>query len=651
MTATVAGLKRPLPSSSRAESAIYAPLPPSIQPAGGQPQGSLAEGASRGRGPSGGHEDEEDEDDEDDESLDEDHFGEEDDDHRMAELLSRRREEQVSLAEALSLDVETTGILLRHCRGDHDRVLERYTTDYDSLLREAGVAPVRLKQGAAPEELAAAAELQPMLTLQLGDEAIEVPLGAARCCVTIANLLEDTDATAIPLPISCIDAASVRHVISYCSTLHSHGKLRANERWNKELLPALAGRPGVVASPDGASMSLVNLVRATAYLDQSQLMPLALQAAAERCLRHRSASEIRVALSLPDDLSVEESRAAEQENLFTPDQPEAGSSSLGNDPPPPTPSPAPPLVGRQLTSVQIDDDELLYHMVATLTPDEVRIVKGACRRLRSISRRVLCSGQTGVGKSSVLQLIKMGAPVALVRERLDSQAGIGASSEVNEADFPIAATPLGLATIKRDVELARILCERGADVNKRFRSQYLIKNAPNRRGHRDGKTGSLTPLECAISLSFHTAVELEMVELLLAYGASTTNLLHRVPTPPVVTRLIAAGADVNEAIPQFDPLASDYAPRFRFDPEAMPFLPQGGSSTWVRLGGWRPLHAAAAAIDVDAVRLLLQAGADSSAAAEVEFKVWTRAFSALEIVQIVKQDVPEKVQQLVALLR
>ena len=83
----------------------------------------------------------------------------------------------------------------------------------------------------------------------------------------------------------------------------------------------------------------------------------------------------------------------------------------------------------------------------------------------------------------------------------------------------------------------------------------------------------------------------------------------------------------------------------------MPFLPQGGSSTWVRLGGWRPLHAAAAAIDVDAVRLLLQAGADSSAAAEVEFKVWTRAFSALEIVQIVKQDVPEKVQQLVALLR
>jgi hypothetical protein len=59
-----------------------------------------------------------------------------------------------ALAAIIGLDEETTSILLRHCGGDEDRMLERYFVDAKGLLREAVIQDTAAVQDSALESAA-----------------------------------------------------------------------------------------------------------------------------------------------------------------------------------------------------------------------------------------------------------------------------------------------------------------------------------------------------------------------------------------------------------------------------------------------------------------------------------------------------------------
>ena len=158
-------------------------------------------------------------------------------------------------------------------------------------------------------------------------------------------------------------------------------------------------------------------------------------------------------------------------------------------------------------------------------------------------------------------------------------------------------TPLSAAVLDNNVEMARLLLEAGANVDS---------------------GGMLTPLESALIGGGNAASEGEMVRLLLDAGADvhadTVMLLWLAAgnqgAAPVLRLLLEAGADV-DARGSFGRTALHETVRYREVESARRLLSVGASVDAPDDRGETPLFWAKCD-DIEAVRLLLEAGANSN---------------------------------------
>ncbi len=521
----------------------------------------------------------------DDDDDDDASFAASDDNDELATTLACRRERLAALATAISLDEDTAGALLRHCGGSEERVLERYLDDADALLREAGLRmpPAQpLGGGNSDQEGTALAAVpedeQPLVTLQRGDEVTEVALDVARRCETIAKLLDDTDTLVVPIPTACVGQTPLVDILRFCTELRG-GATPSERLWARELLPSMVGAPGVAEMPVDASERLLSLLRAAAYLGQPQLLELALHAAADHLLRRRGAAEIRAALGLAADLTLDEARAAEQEPLLTP---------VGTDLAVPVADP-PPLL----------DDDLMAGLICTLDAAEIRVVKGSCAMLRTLGRQVLCSVAWQARHLPVLELLQLDAPLESIRARL-RHPDVDATAEATAPSFPQQSTPLGLAVMRKDAAAVRVLLEHGAQ--------------PNQRHYR---------LQCGFPWPLQSAVlddAVELVAILLQYGAIHAGLalLHMARSERMASALIDAGLDVNEGLE----IRSGTPPVIRATGVSLLGVdePMVDDHAYNVVRGFTPLHAAAGTqarpgYNHDVIVALLAAGASVEARA------------------------------------
>lgn len=411
-------------------------------------------------------------------------------------------------------------------------------------------------------------EPQPFLTLQLGDdESIEVPMDIACQCQYITNIVNDTDASIVPIAAACADPTSVRAVLRLCEALvRPGGTDHAQRLWEDELSPAMD------------SAAIFRLLRSASYLDQPETVTLLL-AAAVRQLRLKTSAELRTFFALPADLTTAESRAAEAEHIFTPE----------------------PLVdsGRAIidtaltaTSGESLDEHTCFHVLSQMDESDLRLLKGSCRWLRSLSRQVLTSKDWQVRNLSAIQLFEAGAGIEAIDARLGRFTG-----EVEAVSFPRKHTLLAMAVLKNDEPLASTLVDKyHANVDIKFKLDSA-RSCPTVLEYAvvHGQVGILAALLRGRAQSegsqYHDARYFRK--------AGTSDLLHCASRPQIAQLLIDAGADVNR------PSSSERAR-----------LELGWALHVV--SNVSPLHSAAARGLTDLARVLIDAGANVHATMAVE---------------------------------
>jgi ankyrin repeat protein len=189
-------------------------------------------------------------------------------------------------------------------------------------------------------------------------------------------------------------------------------------------------------------------------------------------------------------------------------------------------------------------------------------------------------------------------------------------------------TPLMLAVERCDPEIARLLLERGADVNAkqingrpalmeaiRCNNRYelvplLLDYGADPNAVEDGKWGSG---ETAFSMAIYNG-DFEMVNLLLDRGAliregPTVPLLDAMENTETVKLLLLRGADVNEK--RGDGFTALMSAAASGKIETMKLLLEKRADVNARdKDGWTPLMHAALSCQANAVTLLLKAGAN-----------------------------------------
>jgi len=562
-----------------------------------------------------------------------------DGDDDVTAKLKRRRLEKSNLAEALSLDEDAAGILLRYCGNSASRVMERYVEDEQKLFAEAGLswvggedrdevgAPVIEGDGQSNES-----QPQPQVMLQVGDVQIEVLTATVRRCHYIANLLDDTDATVVPIPATCVDETCLREALWFCRALQEDSTNEGSQRrFISELHIADATR-------------FFRLFNTAAFLALPELLDVVTQELRRR-LRQKSADELRAFFQWPVDLSFEEAVAAEQEHPLTPatwtlssDGDEwlvkrrvrlhslrsaaALNGALGTVQRyhPPTrryvvrlqdamwngaseikllasnlaephghscPSPG----GATLLAVDVTaasdsgvptlDENVICDLLTSLDEGDLRVIKGACRSTLNHARRVMTSDQWQVRHLTTVQMIEYGARAYVVDWRLQQhpeevQQLHRVHSHMRGTQSANMRTLLTLATWKQDVALVRALLEHGAD--PRMKSHISMHDTEER-----WFMGEHSPLHLAVLFSMP-----EIVQMLLERGANdlSHNLLFSVSSVAVARLLVAAGHSVNETC--FTTCVEDRHGQYSLWPVFDAF-----DLSCMGLQGMQPLHSAA----------------------------------------------------------
>ena len=284
---------------------------------------------------------------------------------------------------------------------------------------------------------------------------------------------------------------------------------------------------------------------------------------------------------------------------------------------------------------------MLFSCLVLLTEPEVRVVKGACARLRALGRQVFASCVWQAAHLPLLEHLKLGTPTAHVRARLDATD----NDAINKPGYPRLMRPLGCALAQRNMPVVRLLLERGADPN--LVSYWMLLPGHARASE---YLDMMLPLKMAVLDD-----QPELLLLLLEYGAKRGMansylekrsylgkkvFLHMAKSPRVASLLISDGAPLDEGadlalyIHAFLKIMGIHAPPGSFGMDQ--FGREGGPLShvvvpagvqwldpvppqWDTVAGWTPLHNAVESRNIALLTTLLDAGADVEKGATFTF--------------------------------